>query len=161
MSDEAELSVSLPLDSDGFLRRECPTCEREFKWLNGSEDEAAESEQAADGGYYCPYCAIQAPEGSWLTKPQVALIENAVSREIVGPALEDLGRSLRGISRSSGGLVNAEFQAETPDEMDPLTEPDDMRRVDFDCHPREPVKVLEEWERPVHCLLCGQPSSSA
>ena len=25
--------MEIPLDSDGFLRRECPTCEREFKWL--------------------------------------------------------------------------------------------------------------------------------
>lgn len=38
----------------------------------------------------------------------------------------------------------------------PLTEPDDMRRVDFECHPAEPVKVFENWSEPVHCLVCGQ-----
>jgi hypothetical protein len=159
VSDEVELGVSLPLDGDGFLRRECPTCEREFKWLHGSEDER-EGEPAPEGGYYCPYCAIQAPANSWLTKPQAALVENLVSREIIGPALEDLGRSLRSIGQSSGGLIKADLKADTPDEMDPLTEPDDMQRVDFGCHPSEPVKVLEDWERAVHCLLCGQLSES-
>jgi hypothetical protein len=31
-----------------------------------------------------------------------------------------------------------------------------MRRVDFLCHPAEPVKVLDDWGRPVHCLICGE-----
>ena len=29
--------MSSPLDSDGFLYRECPICEREFKWLHTPE----------------------------------------------------------------------------------------------------------------------------
>ena len=64
--DEVTLGMSVPLDSDGFLRRECPTCEREFKALP-SGDEDAEAEEVPDGGYFCPYCAIQAPDGSWFT----------------------------------------------------------------------------------------------
>lgn len=42
MSDEVQLSMSLPLDGDGFLRRECPTCEREFKWVPSPDPEADE-----------------------------------------------------------------------------------------------------------------------
>src|SRR6201995_3900103 len=91
--DEVSVGMSLPLDSDGFLRRECPTCEREFKWVNGSED-GEETEATADGGYFCPYCAIQAPPDAWLTKPQLALIENVVSREVIDPALDSLRRSV-------------------------------------------------------------------
>jgi len=45
MSDEAELSMSIPLDEDGFLRRECPTCEREFKLFVPDEDELKEEEE--------------------------------------------------------------------------------------------------------------------
>ena len=30
MNDEVSIPVSLPLDSDGFLLMECPSCEREF-----------------------------------------------------------------------------------------------------------------------------------
>jgi hypothetical protein len=36
---EHQLSMSFPLDSDGFLRRVCPSCEREFKWLPTPEGE--------------------------------------------------------------------------------------------------------------------------
>lgn len=44
--------MSVPLDSEGFLRRECPTCEREFKWKPAGEDE--EATPAPEGGYFCP-----------------------------------------------------------------------------------------------------------
>src|SRR4051812_31624365 len=65
LMDERSTSVPVPLDSEGFLRRECPTCEREFKWLPSDDSEPVEP-----GGYYCPYCGIQAPVEHWLTKPQ-------------------------------------------------------------------------------------------
>ena len=78
---DTEVSISFPLDADGFLRRECPTCEREF---------------------------------------QVASVDVTDAPE--APV---------------------------------LTEENDMRRVDFECHPSEPLKVLEAWERSVHCLVCG------
>ena len=154
MSNDVELSVSFPLDSAGFLRRECPTCEREFKWHH-SEDE---SEPMPDGGYFCPYCAVQAPPESWLTRPQQALVESTIHGEIVGPALDEFGRSLRDIGRRSGGLLKVELESERPEPSDPLTEPVDMHRVDFGCHPREPVKVLEGWNRAVHCLICAAPA---
>jgi hypothetical protein len=78
MSDEVRLSMSLPLDGEGFLRRECPTCEREFKWLPSPDPEddvevAATTEGAeAPESYYCPYCAVSAPPDTWMTKAQVA-----------------------------------------------------------------------------------------
>ena len=31
----SSFSVPLPLDSDGFLRRECPHCVQQFKWHHG------------------------------------------------------------------------------------------------------------------------------
>lgn len=48
-----DFQVSLPLDSDGFLRRECPHCMQEFKWHHGPANEEAETanEPAA---YTCP-----------------------------------------------------------------------------------------------------------
>jgi hypothetical protein len=51
------LSVPMPLDPDGFLRRECPTCERQFKWMAATEED--EGTPQPEGGYYCPYCVIQ------------------------------------------------------------------------------------------------------
>src|SRR5687767_1509501 len=118
MSNDVELSVSFPLDSDGFLRRECPTCEREFKWRY-IEDEG-ESEPMPDGGNFCPSCAVQAPPDSWFTKPQQVLVESTIHREIVGPALDEFGRSLRDMSRRSDGFLKVELESERPEPSDPL-----------------------------------------
>ncbi len=153
--DEVTLAMSMPLDSDGFLRRECPTCEREFKWLPSTDQDDEDIAVPDDAGYFCPYCGVQAPTGSWLTQAQVALAENMVQREVLGPMLKDLGKNIEGIGRSSGGLINVSMEYDEPDELDPLIETDDMRRVDFACHPGEPVKVLDDWQKPVRCLVCG------
>ena len=145
MSDgEVTVGMSLPLDSDGFLRRECPTCEREFKWLHTHEGESAPPE---DGGYYCPYCGVQAPTNAWLTQAQVELAQNTVATEVVGPILENFARDAK-----------FKIKYDQPEKLDPLTEVDDMMRVDFLCHPSEPLKILENWQQPAHCLICGQPA---
>jgi hypothetical protein len=166
MSDEVQLSMSLPLDSDGFLRRECPTCEREFKWLPSLDPDADEDVTETDGAgeapesYYCPYCAVTAPLDAWLTKAQVAAVDEIVQRELIEPELDKLARRIDRLNRSSGGLIGIEARLER-DEPEPapeLDEPNDMRRIDFTCHPAEPVKVLDDWDRPVHCLLCGEPA---
>lgn len=155
--EEVSLSMSLPLDSDGFLRRECPTCEREFKWLP-SDEEDAEPVQPQDGGYFCPYCGVQAPEGSWLTKAQVELAENLVAREVIGPLMKDFDRDLRRGTRGSDGLLRMSVSYDPPEAMTPLVDDDDLERIDFACHPSEPLKISESWDRPAHCLVCGQSS---
>ena len=147
----SETHMSVPLDSDGFLRRECPTCEREFKWFISTDDDGVTPDEA---GYYCPYCGIQAPTNTFLTKAQVELAENIVARELVGPELAKFGAELNR-SQRPGSLVSIKFNSTLPSAMDPLVEADDMRRVDFACHPSEPVKVLDEWDRKVNCLICG------
>ena len=159
MSDsEVRLEMRLPLDSEGFLRRECPTCEREFKWYNPPEPERG-TVTVADGGYFCPYCGVQAEPNTWLTKAQVELAHNVVTRRVVDPMLKGFVDDLKRIGRSSNGMLRVEGIHQPTDELDPLTEVDDMTRVDFQCHPTEPVKVLDDWRGPVHCLICGQPSS--
>lgn len=154
MDEEIRLSLTLPLDSEGFLRRECPTCEREFKWKPGQED-AAESAAVPNGGYFCPYCAIQAPPDSWNTSAQVALVHSVVSREVINPMLDDFGRELDDIAHGSGGMLSVTSSGDPVDELTQLTELDDMRLVEFSCHVSEPVKVLEDWDRQVHCLICA------
>ncbi len=159
--------MSVPLDSDGFVRRECPTCERELKWPGrdhgASEDEdAGEREATSPGGYYCPYCAVQAPPSAWFTKAQIEQAQATVTSEIVQPELDKLRDALGTLGQTSGGLIKVEVtssgsRAEAPL---PLTETDDMLRVEFVCHPRSPVKVLEAWTGAVHCRLCGTPTGA-
>jgi hypothetical protein len=160
MSDEYETSMSVPLDSDGFLRRECPTCEREFKWFASPEGADGGANRDAtpmpEGGYYCPYCAVQAPGDAWFTKQQLEVANAIVMQEFVEPELKKLDAAAR---RASGGFVEIKVERDELEEPQELTETDDMRRVDFGCHPDEPVKVLDEWTGPVRCLICGQPAS--
>jgi len=139
--DEVSFGMAIPLDSDGFLRRECPTCEREFKWRPSEAEDEEDAEPADDVGYFCPYCGVQAPVDAWLTQAQLALAQNIVAREFIGPMVSKLGAY------------------EEPDKLDPLTEVDDMTLIVFPCHPSEPLKVLDDWRKPVHCLICGRPTT--
>jgi len=156
--DKVSLEMTMALDSDGFLRRECPTCVREFKWLHTPSEEGNVA-PVANGGYFCPYCGVQAEAGTWLTQAQVDLAQNLLATKVVGPMLENLGDTFKSVGQNSGGMLKAELKYDPPEELDPLTEIDDMIRVDFDCHPSEPVKVLEDWTKPVHCLICGQANA--
>lgn len=114
------------------------------------EDEDATPEPA--GGYVCPYCAVPAPSDSWHTQAQVAMAEAIVMREVVQPEIDKLSRSAR---KMSGGLIELSVESDLPEIPDENAEDDGMRRVDFPCHPEEPVKVDAAWTRSVHCLLCG------
>jgi hypothetical protein len=114
-----------------------------------------QGEPPEPGCYYCPYCRIQAPPDSFLTKEQVELVQNVILREVVGPEIEKFGRDVRR-QRRPGDLLSIEVKVDLPGEMDPLVEMDDMKRVGFSCHPGEPVKVLDDWDREVGCLICGR-----
>ncbi len=95
VTDRVTLTMTIPVDSDGFLRRECPTCEREFKWLPASEDDDAAG--MPDGGYFCPYCGVQAPDDAWFTEAQLALARSITEAEVVEPMLnkfaDDIART--------------------------------------------------------------------
>lgn len=138
----------MPLDEDGFLRRECPSCEREFKWRPTPDHE--ESEPAPAEGYCCPYCAERAPIDHWWTRDQLDYAQGLAVSEVLGPELERLERRA-----DPDAFISLEVTVNTPGKPEPLREPNDMRRVDFDCHPKEPVKVAEDWPASVHCLICG------
>jgi hypothetical protein len=154
VSAEFETSMSIPLDSDGFIRRECPTCERDLKWKWLDEEAGEQQAEPEEGGFYCPYCAIQAPSAAWLTKAQAEKAKSILMEQFVGPELDEFGRSLERMNRP-GGLVSVSFKRDQPEPADELTEIDDMRRVDFSCHPGASVKVLDDWSREVHCPVCA------
>jgi hypothetical protein len=137
-----QLSMAIPTDSDGFARRECPTCERELKWRLASADE--EATPAPHGGYFCPYCGVQALPDAWWTKAQVEAAQAQAYREVLKPEIK---KRFQGVKFTDN------------DSALPLTETDDMRRVDFACHD-EPVKVLDDWHGPVHCSLCGTATAT-
>ena len=130
------MSIALPLDADGFLRRQCPGCERECKWFYSEDSEPVPAE-----GYACPYCGQRAMPDHWFTEAQAEFLTRSAGSEMLGPILDEF--------KSSG------FKVEKDPPPAPLAEVNDMRWVDFVCHPKEPIKVREDWQQPVHCIICG------
>jgi hypothetical protein len=99
---------------------------------------------------------VQADPGAWFTKAQIERATAITYEQVVAPQLEEFKRSVEGMNRSGGLIgIRAEVSVEEPGPPPELDEADDMRRVDFPCHPSEPVKVLDGWDREVHCLVCG------
>ena len=148
--------MSLPLDADGFLRRECPTCERQFKWWpTPPSEESAERPREAPESYCCPYCHEPADPGAWWTTEQLEYAKELAAAEVLGPELRRFKNDMERGNRGSRGLIG--FDASLPPLSRPelLAEPDDMVRVDVPCHPEEPLKVDESWDREVACLVCG------
>lgn len=140
-----QTEMNVPLDSDGYLRRACPACQREFKWLP-----QADSGPAPVGGYHCPYCAGRADPDSWWTVDQIRLAQ----AHAVNMAQEELNKTFSGMPRSSGP-IRIDYKPGVKASIPHLKEPDDMIISVSPCHPGEPVKVEETWDRIVHCLECG------
>jgi hypothetical protein len=146
MNDEIRVPVSLPLDSDGFIRRECPNCEREFKWF--SHEEGDNNAEVVDQ-YFCPLCGAGAATDSWWTPAQLEYM-NGVN----GPAMDQYVQdSIDKMFKGMKVKPNRSFSLgiETPDA---LTEPDDMMIAEPPCHPNEPMKIPDGTAK-VHCLICG------
>ncbi len=147
------MEVSFPLDGAGFLRRECPHCEREFKWHNGPANEQAEQQTPSDV-HWCPLCGEPAGSDQWWTQTQLGLIHNATERYIG----QEVGDMFKGLEQSTQNNDVVQFKAghiDVPDPSDPLVEPDDMLIVSSPCHAWEPIKIPEDHTGSVHCLVCG------
>ena len=144
------VSLTLPLD-DGFIRRECPHCERQFKWHSGPTDDRPEDAIDPDV-YSCPYCGETAPLDEWWTRAQLEFAKAS----LVGPVLDQLEDDLRGVTRRNSGPATLSIERSDAEPPLPLHEPNDMQLVQSPCHPWEPMKVADDWSGALHCLVCGE-----
>lgn len=152
MDEEFRVPVSLPLDSDGFLRRECPTCEQEFKWYSHAEGDG-DAEPASQ--YFCPLCGVASGIDSWWTPAQLEYGFGSASGAIdqaMQDALADAFKGVKGLRFEPNSSFSLDI--ETPD---PLIEPNDMGIIEPPCHPSEPLKIPEPYTEHVFCLICGTP----
>jgi endogenous inhibitor of DNA gyrase (YacG/DUF329 family) len=151
-----EIPVEFPLDADGFLRRECPSCAREFKWHHGPTN--SRPDDAVDPPRYtCPLCGKQADHDQWFTQDQVHYQQQVVefyAMDAVNDAMKEAVRGSKSLRYEPG-----ENTAPAPT---PLTEPNDMLIIESPCHPWEPVKVPEERadSGSLYCLVCGETYSA-
>ena len=136
-----EIHVSLPLDSDGYIRRQCPRCARTFKW-HFTEDGVEESGSTEVEVYFCPYCGEPSALDQWFTDEQVDYIQTLASNEAIKVVASNLKSS-------------ASLKLKVPDATPPapLFELNDMVAVEPPCHPAEPLKVIDEWSEELHCLI--------
>lgn len=144
--------VNLPLDADGFLRRECPSCEREFKWHHGPTDDAP-SDYVYPDLFRCPLCGTAAGSDSWWTPAQLEHVQQAAAGA-VHDQLDDIFRRTFKPSRNSFVQVKVS-SGQRPNDPDDMVEQDDMAMIAPPCHPWEPVKVPHDAVAPFYCLLCG------
>ena len=155
MDDEIRLSIDLPRDSDGFIRRECPNCEHEFKWFAHEEgDPDAETPEQ----YFCPLCGTAAGADSWWTTAQLRVLEDTATPQIARVVQDHLAEMFRG-SKGLTFTPDSDPAADAPT-PDVLHEPDDMHIVEPPCHPHEPLKVPDGALQTVHCPICGHPFST-
>lgn len=129
------IEVPIPLDDDGFLDRQCPTCSRQFRWLPSDS-----SEPPPDGRYGCPYCLARNDPGDFWTEEQAEFL------------VDQAGQALLTVMESDGWEVRHTGSVSEPGDAGTLTS------VFFLCHPGEPVKVYADWVQagqPVACLICG------
>jgi len=150
---EFSIPVELPLDADGFIRRECPHCEQKFKWHSGPANAEAE-QQPAPETYYCPLCGQPAGLDSWWTREQLEYAEEAATPTIMEAMDAEVDKMFKGV-KSTNIKVTRTGRLHTPEPPMPITEPNDMVIVTSPCHAWEPIKVPEERTGRLHCLLCG------
>lgn len=91
------VSISIPLDDDGMMGRECLECERFFKLKPGTGLETNET--------HCPYCDYHGNADTFWTKAQLEYAESIAMKEafqkVVKPSLDRLERSFRELERTS------------------------------------------------------------
>ncbi|WP_018297450.1 hypothetical protein [Corynebacterium lubricantis] len=132
------MNIPIPTDDHNFLRRECPTCEQQFKWHLGPIDEDAAT-QPTPTTYYCPLCGVPASTDQWWTKEQLEYARDRAMPEILAQLANETG-------------LHVESTTDVPGEM---VEVSDMMIVQSPCHAFEPIKVPDRHQGPLHCLVCG------
>jgi hypothetical protein len=148
MNEEIRVSVSLPEDSDGFFRRECPACERQFKWFGHS---AGSPDSEPVDQYFCPLCGAVAGADSWWTPAQLEYARELALPEAQRLAMDMMKDAFKGVQGVTF-TANDEPGSAT---AEPLSEPDDMMIAEPPCHRNEPVKVPQEAAGNLHCIICG------
>jgi len=151
MDGRIEVSIEMPVDDDGFLRRQCPSCDQQFKWYaHDSGDPDAEPVHQ----FFCPLCGAGAAVDDWSTPEQVDHARHAAGPTLDRYLQDAVADAFKGVKGMAGFKPDRGFSLGLPD-PDPLTEENDMSAVVPPCHPNEPIKVPDGMLERVHCLICG------
>ncbi|VVB68978.1 Uncharacterised protein [uncultured archaeon] len=169
-----EINISFPLDNDGFFRRECPFCKREFKILTNKDERRVlakklldsfmiESEEPSEdyekvkpeNEVTCPYCGQRAPKTSWWTKEQIEYIKIHY-KNYANTLINE--RFIKELKRSFSGSKFMKFEAKELPLVEPWISPeiDDLEKFELPCC-NQAIKINENWSGKVYCFFCGFP----
>jgi hypothetical protein len=147
------IELELPQDESGFLDRQCPSCDRLFRWHNGPVGEVSDDAPDSDS-YHCPYCGQDAPTDEWWTAEQVRAIQAELAQAASELVRQGLDTSIRS-EHQSGIHVAGPTRNSVPPPQPLLLEEFPSITVASPCHSYEPVKIAADWQNPIHCLVCG------
>ena len=170
-----EFKIPFSLDPEGFLRRQCPLCGRQFKikpHREGSALDAGEPEDtfllSVEGEgkvkedletsteLFCPYCGQPSPGKEFLTDAQKEYIHSIIGKHIARLVGDNLFQSLKKIESHSSGSISIKAESKKIPEpgIPPLADVGDLQIYHLSCCEKE-IKIQEGWEKPVYCPYCG------
>lgn len=176
---EIRTNLPFPLDDDGFFRRECPFCRKEFKFLLEKEEltdlaqkgidsfmiEAKEEtidldeSELSEAEFTCSYCGQKAPSDRWWTQEQLIYV-SIVTKNIIAKMInENFIRPLkRNFQKPSSSMVSIRFEGKGMEQQEPWISPEvnDMEIFDLPCCKRK-IKIEDNWIDVVYCFFCGFP----
>lgn len=181
--DTIQFNLSISSDRDGFLRRTCGSCGRDFKteidpadfaWALNSQirrvsleigvDPAVIAEDQPKENLTCPYCQYSTESNEMHTEETVEYLKRFAYRDY---ALPMMNRLLSGFADSlttsaGGGLISFSVSStHEPFSLPPRPihgpESADMKIVEFLCCGRK-IKILDGWNQLSSCSFCQTPT---
>ncbi len=155
LSDEQyEMSISIPVDADGLLGRECTDTRCSPGYFKVKTGTGLPGGQEAS---FCPYCRTSAPPREFTTREQVRYARDIATAEAVRGLEGMLARALSldssGRRQIDGGLVSIELSMQKPAERPVFRPFEEELRRDLrcpDCGLDHAVFGLATW-----CPDCG------
>lgn len=175
---ETTIQMLFPVDDEGYFRRECPYCRKEFKVLleknemgdmirqledsyliDESSELKTDDDREQEALFTCPYCGQEADGDSWWTQEQLLYIRTHLENLAADMINEQFVRPLkRKFGRKTSGPVSIRFEGEEMEKKQAWMSPEasDMKIFDLLCCGRK-VKIEPEWSETVYCFFCGFP----
>jgi len=172
------INISVPLDDENFLRRECPFCGREFKIEISKEDLTNLAQAKLDGFLaeenkddiieedrlnndealnFCPYCGQEAHKSDWWTKEQLSYIRIFAENIMIDMVNTKLIRPLKNrYSGNKSDFFSFKIEAKEMRKKEPWISPEenDMKVFKLPCC-QSSIKINDKWDKDIYCFYCG------
>ena len=168
-----QLQVNISSDRDGFLRRTCPECGRDFKtsineaqlshFLHSEVERvgremgliAIEESDEGESTLICPYCTHPASPHDMLPDELLQYLTLQIKRQIIYPMIDKTFGRLAD-STGKNDFIRLEYSGGSlPPRPIHGPEPADMKIIRLLCC-EERVKISEAWNGMEQCPYCGE-----